>query len=315
MTSFLNRVRGNTQIARHAGDPEERFQRRVTIGFISLIVVVITIVVVALVYNYWEQHFKPVASINGTGITRDQWADRARIEDLRLERRSRELRTALAAGQITQQEFNDRSQAITTERQSVASSSIENLIDLTFQGQLATQEGVTVTDDDVNAAVNADSAPPEQRRLDVIFVDPAADVTSGDPTPDDQQAAFQDIHAAADALAAGTPFADVARQYSTDASKNEGGAYGLVSRTSDLDPKFPQSGCLQPQDVVTPVLLGDDGSYRIGHVSEIVQGASDPTFQSEVEQHVSWNTYLSNMRMETVADALKEKVRTDATAD
>jgi parvulin-like peptidyl-prolyl isomerase len=315
MTSILNRVRGTTQATRHAGDPEERFQRRVTIGFVSLIVVVITIVVIALVYNYWEQHFKAVASVNGTGITRDQWVDRARIEDLRLERRSRELRTALAAGQITQQEFADRSQAISTERQGVASNSIENLIDLTYQGQLAAEQSVAVTEDQVNAAVTADSAPPEQRRLDVIFVDPAADVSAGDPTPDDLQAAYQDVQAAAAALAAGTEFADVAREYSTDASNSDGGAYGLVSRQSELDATFLESVFEQPEGGVTPVILGDDGVYRIGRVSQIVQGASDPAFRAEVEQRLPWSTYLTNVRMETVAEALKDKVRTDAAAD
>jgi parvulin-like peptidyl-prolyl isomerase len=314
MTSILNRVRGTTRTARHASDPEERFQRRVTIGFITLIVVVVAIVVIALLYNYWEQHFKPVASVNGAGITRDQWTDRARIEDLRLERRTRELRAALAAGEITQQEFQERHAAVEQERSGVASSSIENLIDLTYQGQLASQEGVTVTDADVEASVAADSGPPEQRRLDVIFVDPASEVPGGDPGPDELQAAYKAAHDAADALAAGTPFADVAREYSTDESKDDGGAYGLVSRTSQLDTTFLEAVFAQPQGGTTPVIEGEDGIYRIGRVSEIVQGQSDPGFRAEVEQRVPWGTYLANVRMETVADALEDKVRTDATA-
>ena len=51
-------------------DPEERFQRFVTLGFIVLVVATVVFVLLALVYGFWDANFRPVASVGGTGISR-----------------------------------------------------------------------------------------------------------------------------------------------------------------------------------------------------------------------------------------------------
>jgi parvulin-like peptidyl-prolyl isomerase len=320
MTSAINRSRGTPPASRHALDPEERFQRRVKLGFAALIVVVLAIVAIGLVYVYWDQHFRPVATVNGAAITRDQWLDRARLEDVRLEHRERDVRAALAAGEVTEQQAADQLAAISSERSAVTSSAIDNLVDLTFKGQLADQQGVSVTDEDVQASVTADASPPEGRRIEVIFVEPGANTdsesTAGNTPRQDRQAAFKAAQDASAALAAGTPFADVAREYSTDASSDQGGAFGLITRAnSELDPPFIEALFALEQGGVTSVIEGDDGIYRIGRVAEIITGSPDPGFETDVRDRLSWDTYLAAVRQETVAKALEDKVVADATAD
>ncbi len=96
MTSDKN-TRPSTTVQRRPLDPEERFQRRVTLAFIALTAAIVAVVVIGVVYGYWDQHLKPVASVNGAGISKDQWADRARLESFRLEREDRRV-TAGARG-------------------------------------------------------------------------------------------------------------------------------------------------------------------------------------------------------------------------
>ena len=304
------KTRGTTAPKRHRQhDPEERFQMWVTIGFIALIAAVVITIVVGIGYSFWQQHWQPVASVGGASISKDQWADRGKLELFRLDQQEGRIRTALAAGQISSTDADTRLSDIATAKTNVATTAIDNLIDLTFQGQLATKQGVApATDADVDNAVTADATSPEQRAIDVIFVTPGGANPTTAPTPQDRQNAYTAIHAAADALAAGTPFETVAAQYSTDASKAKGGSYGTVTRSSSLDPTFLEALFALPQDGTTGIITGADGTYRIGKVAAITPGTLDTTFQSEVQQRLSWDTYRSNVRMEAFAQKLKDSI-------
>jgi len=76
----------------HHEDPEERFARRVTLLFVGLIAAVVAIVVIAFVYDYYVGHLKPVATVGGASITRDQWTDRAKVENQRLVEQEQSVR-------------------------------------------------------------------------------------------------------------------------------------------------------------------------------------------------------------------------------
>ena len=49
---------------RSSGDSEERFQLFVTVGFIGLIVAVVLILIGAVVYAYYDSHFRPIATVD-----------------------------------------------------------------------------------------------------------------------------------------------------------------------------------------------------------------------------------------------------------
>jgi parvulin-like peptidyl-prolyl isomerase len=307
MTSNL-RSRGGGAPQRRPLDPEERFQRRVTLGFIGLTVAAIVVVVVGLVWQYWDQHLKAVATVDGTSISRDQWTDRARLEDFRLGRQDRWVTEAAAAGQLTAAQADARKADIADAQQNVPSDAIASLIDLTLQSKLAADRGITVTDADIDAAIAADAQRPETRRTSVIEVAPAGD------TSEDRQKAFADVQAAQAALTAGTPFADVARQYSTADDAPAGGDRGPVGRdATDLDPALVAAIFSTAAGQDTPLLQDADGTWLLARVAEILPATPDPTFDRDLGERVSQGAYRDNVRLETLAQRLEDGVVGDAT--
>ncbi|CAN5853932.1 hypothetical protein BH23CHL8_BH23CHL8_03580 [soil metagenome] len=121
---------------RHS-DPEERFQRNVTLGFVGLIALVAIMIVGGLAFGFWESNFRSVASVAGTGIRQAEWEERVRLEDFRLSRAEGRVRTALAAGTVSEEVASARLQALAAAQQGLGAGSLERLIDLTYQSQLA----------------------------------------------------------------------------------------------------------------------------------------------------------------------------------
>lgn len=308
------KTRPSATVQRRPLDPEERFQRRVTLAFIALTVIIVGVVVVGVVYDYWNQHLKSVASVNGAGISRDQWTDRARLEAFRLEREDRRVTAALASGQLTAAQGAARREEIQAAQQDISSSSIDALIDLTLKGQLASRQGVTVSDADVDAAIAADASLPETRQIGLITVEPKAEA-DGTVTPAARQAAFTAAHDAAAAIAAGTPFEEVAKRYSTDASAPTGGEYGSVQADdATLDATLLDAIFAAAQGEVTPLLAGADGTWSIAHVDGITPATPDPSYERDLREEVSWDAYRGNVRMEATGDALEAAIVATATS-
>lgn len=303
-----NKTRASATVHKRPLDPEERFQRRVTLSFIALTVAIVAVVVIGVGYGYWDQHLKPVASVNGASITKDQWADRARLESFRLERQDRRVTQDIASGLLTKAEGDAKRTEIAAAQQAVGSSSIESLVDLTFQGQLASEQGVSVTDADVEAAIAADATLPETRQISLILIEPELD-PSGQETPAARQAALTAANAAVAALAAGTPFEEVAQTYSTDPSKDQGGDYGSITADDTaLDAALVGAIFAANAGDVTPLLRGEGGSYSIAKVAGITPGAVDPSYQDDLREEMSWDAYRSNVRMETIGTALEASI-------
>lgn len=313
MTSNL-RSRGGGAQQRRPLDPEERFQRRVTLGFIGLTIAAIVVIVLGLLWQYWDQHLKAVATVEGTSISRDQWVDRARLEDFRLEREDRWVTEAAAAGELTAAQADQRKADIANARQDVTSDSIESLIALTLQGKLAADRGISVTDADVDAAIAAAARRPDARRVSVIEIAPDADSATGEVTGVDRQQALAQVRAAQAALASGTPFADVAREYSTADDAAMGGDRGLVGQDdTSLDPALLRAVFSTAEGQDTPLLQDPDGTYLLARVAEIRPGTEDPTFTRDLEERVSGGAYRDNIRLETLAQRLTDGVVADAT--
>lgn len=314
MTSNIKRrLPGQSTPSRghRANDPEERFAQRVTLLFIGLIVAVVAIVVIAFLYDYYVGHLKPVATVGGASITRDQWTDRARLEDFRLAEAEKTTREQISAGTLSAEEGNERLTSISTARGNVVSTSIENLIDLTFKGQLAEKEGLTVTDADVDQAIKEEGTTPEARRISIIVVEPQ--VSGAAPTPAENQAAFRAVQDAKAALDAGTDFAEVARLYSTDSTAEKGGDHGFITADSTIDPAFVGTIFALAEGETTPVIKGADGAWRIGRVEAIQAGTMGTSFEQDVRDAIGWDLYRGQVRKEVLASRLEDKVVADAT--
>jgi parvulin-like peptidyl-prolyl isomerase len=292
-------------------DPEERFQRLVTLGFIGLIVIVSVILVLGLLYGYWDSNFRPVASVDGTGISRGQFEDRVRLEDFRLTRAEGDVRTALAEGSVDVAVANARLAAIQTAQQSLGPSSLERLVDLTFQKQLAQERGLTLTPEELEAALAAEGARPEGRHVRAIIIRP-----EGRGTAEERRQAFTQAHAAIAALRAGAPFDQVLRQFGT-VGVEDGGDLGVVQR-SDLevdDQAWAAALFDLPVGGVTDLVRAADGSYRIGTVTEIIPETPDPSYLPAVERAVGAGPNRHSVELEAIAAKLEESVVAEAVAD
>lgn len=308
MTSNL-RSRGGGSAQRRPLDPEERFQRRVTLAFIGLTIAVVAVIVLGVVWQYWDQHLRSVASVDGASITRDQWVDRARLQSFRLDRADRRVTESVAAGDLTSTQAKARRDAISTAQGSAASDAIDELVDLTLQERLAREQGITISDAELDAAVESASMRPEMRRISIVQVTPKSQDAPG------RQQALTDARAAQEALAAGTDFAAVAAQYGTASTATAAGDYGTIAADdASLDRALVVSlfGLEEGQD--TPLLQNAGGSYLIGRVTDIEPPVMDATFRDDLGGVVSWDAFRQNVRLETIAQRLEDQVVAGAIA-
>ncbi len=311
--SFRSRLPGQTPSrGRRNSDPEERFTRRVTLGFIGLIVAVVAIVLVAFVVDYWNTHLKSVATVGDVSITRDQWASRTKLEFTRLDQQEKKTREAIAAQILTPDAAAVRLQEIQSAKENVAQIAIDSLIDLELKVRLAKEQGLAVTDADVDAAIEEEQLTEEARQVTAVVIEPNADL----PLPGAQQvqAAYATARDAYAAATAGTDLGEVARLYSTDASADAGGDIGFVTESTDLDPVFLDLLFAQEPGVLTPLVRGADGAWRFGRVETVRPGSSDASLEASIRETVGWDAYKDQVRKEALAAKLEEKITAEATA-
>lgn len=301
---------------RRPADSEDQYTFRVTVAFIALIALVILVVLVSIGIGYYNGHFRPIANVGNTAITRDQWAERVNLEAYRLGTQENSVRAAIAANPADAERLNAILADITSKEvaQTLADQAANDLLDLTFKEQLASSNGVTVTDADVEAQMVKDASTPEERHVFAVEVEPKAVLEGADPTAQDRQTAYDNALRAAAALAAGTPIDQVAATYSTDPSKDNGGDLGILVANDPTDPTWVDALFRLPLNGTTPVIKGDDGIYRIGVVTEIKLGVEDLSFRAGAIKAIGESAYRDESRREALADKLANKIVADALA-
>ncbi len=134
------------------------------------------------------------------------------------------------------------------------------------------------------------------------------------PTAAQKAQAKADADAALAALKAGTPFATVAREYSTDASATSGGDYGYITATNTVDQAWVSALFKLPLNGMTGVILGSDGTYRIGKVTDIVPARTDPNYAQKIQQAgVDLTAYRTAIQYDLIAQKLQTSITKQAT--
>ncbi len=134
------------------------------------------------------------------------------------------------------------------------------------------------------------------------------------PTAAQQAQAKASADAALAALKAGTPFAQVAKQYSTDPSGTKGGDYGYITASDTTDQAWVSALFKLPLNGMTDVILGSDGTYRIGKVTDIVPAKTDPNYDQQLQQAgVNVNAYRTAIRYDLLTQKLQTAVTDKAT--
>ena len=312
MTFRPKPVEGRTRSS--FGDGPDRRNLFLNVGFAVVVVLAVLLLGAAAGLRWYSEHLAGAATVNGTTITRDQLRDRLLVEDFRLDLQARRLRDRLNAGTIREADYTSAQSLIEQTRQQIASIALERLIDGTLQAELATAEGVSITDTDVEAKYLELASTPELRHAWIIEVEPETTPGASEPTEAQIAAAKTKADEALADLRAGEAWEDVAKAVSTHATREQGGDLGYIADDASGDEAFVDALFAAEAETPTDVLVDADGVARIGRVTEVVPGAETPGFDDIV---VNGGTTVAAvkeaLRAEALRDALEQKVIADVT--
>lgn len=300
---------------RPSWESQDRRNFYLNIGFGILVVAAVLILAIAVGASYYNDHLASVGSVDGKAISRDELKDRVLIESWRLDEAERKIRTQTVAGHLTQAQAEQQGQILQQQRQQLEPIALERIIDNRIQATLATTEGVTVTDADVDARLLEEATAPETRHAWVIEVAPEVSADAVEPTAAQIAAAKAKAEAALRDLQGGKAWDEVAKAASTDASTApQAGDLGwLQAEDSQLDEAFLEAVFAAEPNEPTGLIEGEDGIFRIGRVTEIAAESVDGAYTSKITNDgLDLVKYREVVRGDVIRQKLEDKVVADA---
>jgi parvulin-like peptidyl-prolyl isomerase len=295
-------------------ETEERQQALITVLFIGTIVAVALIFIGALGVGWYNDNIRALGKVGSVELSPQLLRDDIKLQQFRIARDQARVTQAQIAGQIDDTTAQGKLSQLDSEAQNLPTTALDTLVDKVYQSQLAPDNGITVADADIEARYQAEISDPEQRHVWVVEVEPqAADETTG-PTHSESQAALDKANQALADLNAGKDFATVAQTYGTTDKSKAGGDLGSITQLAVADETFGQELFKLPANGTTGIIRGDDGTYRIGRVTEIIPGAADPSLKTKLTQGLTEDAARRLIGYELAAEGLKDKVVGDALA-
>jgi parvulin-like peptidyl-prolyl isomerase len=288
-------------------DAEAQHTRNVTWLFIGLIVAVLVVAVLGVGYGYWESNLKPLASVAGSDVSRGDWEDRQNLQEFRSDRAETQVRAALAEGTIDGDLANRRLLTLENTRQA-PSAVMEDLVNLLFTEELAAERGVSITEDEIAAAMAADGTSPEARRLGALVIASEGTQLGLPATPEGLAAARADAEAAIAALEGGASVADIVGDYAIPQIVDIEGDLGYVVRGDITEPAWEDAIFALEEGGITPIIEAANGELLIGVVTDIVPETPDSGFLTAVDEQVGEDPYRRNVELETLAAELEAQV-------
>ena len=188
------------------------------LGFGLVVALAILILLVAIGLSYYNDNLASVGSVNGQAITKAELRDRSLIESWRLSEATRRVRTETVAGRLTQAQADVQNQIIEQQRQQIVGISLERLIDNRIQAELATTEGIVITDADLDAGLAKEATTREARHAWIIDVAPAVGAGAVEPMATQIAAAKSAAEKALSDIQGGKTWDEIAKTVSTDTS-------------------------------------------------------------------------------------------------
>lgn len=279
------------------------------VGFGLTVVAALLLLVIAFASSWYGEHLAAAATVNGQVISKDAHGRQLAVNEFRLDYQTRRIRTLLTAGRIRPADAEQRLASLEQFKGQASTVSLEQLIDGRIMDQLATEQGVTVSEADIDARVAEEATTPELRRAWMIAVEP--EPAAGETTPGDAAVAAARAKAAqalAD-LEAGKDWETVAKAVSTDATRDQAGDLGFIDQDASLDAPFLAALQAAAADVPTEVVEGEDGVFRVGRVTEVVESKVDATLEQQAQDEgVSREDLRAALRMDVVRDKLSQAV-------
>ncbi|MEA2676670.1 MAG: peptidyl-prolyl cis-trans isomerase [Chloroflexota bacterium] len=293
---------------------EERQQAALTFLFIGAIVVVVLALVGSVALAWYNDNLRPLARIGSMEIQPQLMRDRAALQGWRIGRDQDRVTLALQNGEIDQATASSRTQALQEQLDGLATSGLDELIDIIYQSQLAPAEGINVTTDQVDALLAKELEGVEKRHMWEIVVKPVAADPAEGPTATEQKAALEKAQQALDAINAGGDWATIAHQFSNGDSEPAGGDLGTATANKIIDLEFQRELFELPLDGTTGIVRGADDAYRIGRVTEILPAGEQTGLRDQLFSRLPEAAVRNLLTYEVAAGALHDKITNDALA-
>ncbi len=239
---------------------ERRTQQLTIVGFAVAIALAIGIFGAAAWNGYWETHLRPVAAVEGRTFSRSELQDRERIIRAEIAAQGTELSLQLTGGprdQLINQQLESLGQSI----QQAASTAVQSLVDQAVLEARAADFGITVSPEDVSAAVTERMTKPERVRASLILINPLPDDAEADAEPTEEQlaAAREEAEAALERIEGGEEFPAVAEEVSDDFTASAGGELGWFTADDfSYGDYFEELEDADVEEIVGPIET-DDG--------------------------------------------------------
>ncbi len=296
------------------GVRRSRFERPsrntlLNIGFGLVVVVALLVLAIAAFLSWYDANLASVASVNGQGITKQEFQRRYDVEEARLSIAESRILDEYNAGRLTSDQRDAQQQFLGQRQQQLPAVALERLIDARVQAELAVQESVQVTDADVEAQIQEEATRPEQRFAWIIAVEPELAEGATEPTAAAKTAARTKAEGALRDLEAGKDWVEVAKAVSTDSTASLGGELGWVSEDFDADEAFSDAVFAIEKGQMTELIEGDDGTWRIGRVTDVVAESVEGDYRALMSgRGVPRDVYEEAVRQDVVGEKLREKI-------
>lgn len=303
-------------VARRRGragwDSGDRRNTLINLGFFLAIGLSALILVGYAAWSWYDDHFGAAATVDGEVITKDDLRSRLQVEGFRLEYVERRIQTLMAMGRISPADGQQQLQSIGQVREQLASLSLERLVDNALQARLATENGITVSEEEISAELLESATTAEQRHAWMIELEPVQNPESDEVGPDERREALGRAQRALARLKNGESWEDVARTASDSALAAQGGDLGWLAEDSGYDEAFMAALFAAEINVPTEIIEGEDGVFRIGRYTEIAPESVDGTFEELI---VDAGVTVADYRRAVAGDVLREKLGDKIVAD
>jgi parvulin-like peptidyl-prolyl isomerase len=286
------------------------------VGFGLVVLVGVLILGGAAGASWYGEHLEPVATVNGSNITKDDFRALAKIALFRIQVAQARIEDEFAAGRIDQSTRDQQIQFIDQQTQQIEGQVLEQLIDSKVISTLAEREGVTATDAEIDDKLTQEATTFEQRHVWSIEVEPEISDGADEPTAAQITAAREKADKALADLEAGKPWEEVSQTYSTSLQAATAGDLGFRYEEGGLDKPFATALFALEDDAHTGVVEGEDGVFRIGRVTEIVEPVEDPDYTAAIEADgIPMAGFREALRIDVLHDKLQDKIKTQALQD
>jgi parvulin-like peptidyl-prolyl isomerase len=287
-----------------------------TLAFTLAIASAVSLMGGVFLASYYTDHGAPVASVNGSVISKDAVRNRGSVDLAIIERQVADYQTLRNQSKVTTDEYSAlTSTLLSNETQgTLYSNALTELIEEQELQQYAQKNNINVTDQQVDAQIQLDGTIAEMRHVMIISVAPRIEFPANSPSASDVAAAQTKANALLAELKSGKKWADVATEanaYGTTSSQGTGDL-GLITRdaaNTQLDANIADAVfALKKANDVTAVLKSSNNAFNIATVTNIVPKFSDSDWQSTVAAASSGDGYRGVARTETLKKQIQNIV-------